>query len=130
MTWWKECTPKLSTGFLLPIPRFLRQVLGITLRIMFTINNNHIASNMLIAIVFDAISLSMMENILHTQICKLLLNAGSCNDISMNKCALDSKKCELRKTSRFEGKWRELVQLMWMLPWISIPKRNNCMNSV
>jgi hypothetical protein len=63
MTWWKECTRKLSTGFFLPILRTFHQVLGIALCIMFTINNNDIASNMLIVIVFYAISLSLMVNI-------------------------------------------------------------------
>ena len=41
-----------STGFFLLILRTFHQVLGIALYIMFTINNNDIASNMLIAIVF------------------------------------------------------------------------------
>ena len=52
MTWWKECARKHSTGFFLLILRTFHQVLGIALYIMFTINNNDIASNMLIAIVF------------------------------------------------------------------------------
>ena len=71
MTWWKECTRKSSTAFFLPILITFHQVLGITLCIMFTINNNDIASNMLIAIVFYAISLSLMVNIIHTHIYKL-----------------------------------------------------------
>ena len=66
----KECTRKHSTGFL-PILRTFHHVLGIALCIMFTINNNDIASNMLIAIVFYAISLSLMVNIIHTHIYKL-----------------------------------------------------------
>ena len=48
---------------LIPILRTFHQVLGIALCIMFTINNNDIASNMLIVIVFYAISLSLMVNI-------------------------------------------------------------------
>ena len=69
MTLWKECTRKHSTSVFLPILRTFHQVLGIALCIMFTINNNDIASNMLIVIVFYAISLSLMVNIkIHTYI--------------------------------------------------------------
>ena len=63
----------IGIGFFLPLLRTFHQVLGIALCIMFTINNNDIASNMnmLIAIVFYAISLSLMVNIIHTHIYKL-----------------------------------------------------------